>query len=197
MRSSPYPVLAITFVVSIIVMLMAAGNGSTLSFAIAGIAFAATAGLAAVRLQPSSQAPSNADMARLAIERSSVLVAIVYAWGALALFVVYPLSGLTWRHSWQYGLGMLLTAVGLAIYVAMARRPDSALASARALDGAAAAAALHCVGVAAAIAYIISSGKLDSPKGDWAAHWIFIAGGVAVLVIGSLEVLTHLRLRRA
>ena len=40
----------------------------------------------------------------------AVLAALVYAWGATAMFAIYSLSGLYWRHWWEYGAGMSLIA---------------------------------------------------------------------------------------
>lgn len=194
------PVLTLTFLASIAVMVAAAGNGSGLSFATAGAAFAFTVGIAALRiLSELTSGPAIkpiGDQERHIISRSSALIALIYAWGGLAMFAVYPHAGLVWRHSWQYGLAMLLVAIGLGVYTRLLNKPGSVWATPRALDGAVALAVAHASAAAVALGYIVLADKLASPKDDWAAHWIFATGGLALVVVSALEVLNYRRLRQ-
>jgi uncharacterized membrane protein len=49
------------------------------------------------------------------------------------------------------------------------------------------------VAVAAALTYLVVSGKLATPKDDWAANVVFVTGGVTVLLISIASLVTHRR----
>ena len=46
-----------------------------------------------------------------------------------------------------------------------------------------------------ALAIVFFSGKLRTPKDDWAANHIFVAGGLAIVVISLQAYATHRRLK--
>jgi hypothetical protein len=124
---------------------------------------------------------------------NTVLAAIVYAWGAAAMFTIYSLTGLHWRHWWQYGAGMaLLAAAALlcATYLASGRGRYGRATSLNILMSIAAAQAVSVVG---ALVYLVATGKLDTPKSDWAANHIFIAGCVTIGIISIVSLLAHRR----
>jgi hypothetical protein len=118
--------------------------------------------------------------------RNARLAALVYAWGAAAMFAIYHLSGLTWRHGWQYGLLMALCAGGLLIYVRQlgGRREAPALGLTL----------LHGAAALCALAYLIGTGKLDTLKSDWAANHVFLFGGLSILALNVFAAITHVRL---
>ncbi len=137
--------------------------------------------------------------APLAAMRNGVILALVYAWGTFAMIGIYRLSGLHWQHGLQYAAGMAL--LGL-VHVLVARglaSPGSrwharwtsptgrrTLLQLTALEGAAAAAGL---------AFLIYSGKIASRKPDWAANIVFLTGGLAVVALCVIAVITHRRLQ--
>ena len=55
------------------------------------------------------------------------------------------------------------------------------------------------LGAAAAVALgmLIGSGKVGSIKADWPANHVFLAGGLALVVISAIAAITHFKLRRA
>jgi hypothetical protein len=89
---------------------------------------------------------------------------------------------------------MLLIALGL--YVLARKLADPSSASPRQMETSAYLALSQ--GIAASIALVIlaASGKLQTAKDDWAANHIFVAGGLAIVVISFLAFATHRRLSR-
>lgn len=194
------PILLLTMLASIAVMYLCAVNGSVPTFFIASGLYALTAVIAGLRLNSPIWNPSPKREIRSAaqgIVYSTNLIASVYVWAGFSLLVVYPWSGLTWRHGWQYGGAMLLAATLLIIYAWHLNRTDSPLKTPKLLDGAIAGAALHVLGIGGALIYLIGSGKLETTKSDWAANHIFIAGGVALILLSIFEIRSHLILRKA
>ncbi len=126
--------------------------------------------------------------------RNAVLAALVYTWGATAMFAIYSLSGLVWRHWWQYGGAMAIIAIGIFLYtylLAAGRfRTRRALAILMGLT------ALQGIGVGVAFFYLILSGKLATPRDDWAANYLFTAGSFSLLVLSIVSILTYRRLMR-
>jgi NADH:ubiquinone oxidoreductase subunit 5 (subunit L)/multisubunit Na+/H+ antiporter MnhA subunit len=47
--------------------------------------------------------------------------------------------------------------------------------------------------VVAALIYLLASGKLATPKDDWAANVVFLAGGVTILLISLVSLQTYRR----
>jgi hypothetical protein len=179
-------------------MWAAAETGNRLLSLAAAGAFGTAVVLAALRTNmpvwraapPPGRAPQlQAD----AMRRNARLAALVYAWGAAALFAVYMLSGLAWRHGWQYGSGMALIAGSFLVYV-HAMGPGSALRGPRSLLHAAVFTVLHGLGALAGLGFLLNSGKLATVKGDWAANHVFLAGGSAIAVLCVLTLVTHVKL---
>ena len=147
------------------------------------------AGLALAR----SEGAEAADPLRASL---SDLLALVYAWGGLAMAVTYQVSGLKWQHGWQYGLGMLLIGTGIALYARRLRKipvgPSKDAARSRAVR------LVMVQGVAALLGllWLVFSGKLATPKDDWAANIIFLAGGAAVAGISALIAQLHFALEQ-
>lgn len=124
------------------------------------------------------------------------LIGTVYGWGGLAMLAVYMLSGLAWRHGWQYGLGMLLIALGLHLFARSLVSPSSRFATPGALGLAAVLALAHGIAAALALVVLVVSGKLATLKQDWAANHIFVAGGIAAVTLSMLAFATYRRLPR-
>ena len=202
-RPSPsdlMPALIAVLLASAGAMWAAAGAGNRLlSFASNG-AFGTSIVLAAPRTNvplwrgahpPGGSRRLQAD----AMRRNARLAALVYACGAAAMFAVYMLAGLAWRHGWQYGSGMALIAGAFLAY-AHAMRPGSALRTPHALHGACAFTMLHGLAALAGLAFMLRAGKLATVKGDWAANHVFLAGGAAIVALCALTLVTHVALAR-
>lgn len=125
-----------------------------------------------------------------ALRRNGQLSAVVYAWGAVALFAMYALTGLYWQHGLQYAGGMALFSALIYAWSHLAR-PDAALATPQWTKRAARLNLVH--GGAAAIATVVFlvSGKLWVPRPDWAANIVFVAGGVLITSFCALAAFTH------
>ncbi|MCB1503478.1 MAG: hypothetical protein KDJ47_00740 [Hyphomicrobiaceae bacterium] len=123
------------------------------------------------------------------------LLGYTYGWGGLAMLAVYLLSGLSWRHGWQYGSGMLLIALGLIAYARHLNEQTDPKAASGTMDIMAIAALLQAIAASVALAIVFFSGKLRTPKDDWAANHIFVAGGLAIVVISLQAYATHRRLK--
>lgn len=143
-----------------------------------------------------SEAGPDQDLTRAAkaFRRTTRVTAITYAWGAIAMFLMYGWAGLSWRHGWQYGAAMALIAAGLASYARLMRPAGNPLESPRALGVSARLAALHGIVASTAIVWLVASGKLATQKADWAANNIFLAGGLAIVVLSAFAVRTHRKL---
>jgi hypothetical protein len=135
------------------------------------------------------------DELRAAARRNARLVMLVYAWGATALMAVYGFSSLRWQHGLQYASGMALIGGGILLYVRRLEA-DSPLATSEALHAAHLASLAHGLAAAAALVFLVSSGKLTTGRGDWAANHVFLAGGLAILLLTALAAVTHARLVR-
>lgn len=129
--------------------------------------------------------------------RNTRLVALGYLWGALALFMVYRLTPLRWQHGLQYGAGMALIAWLIQLYVHFLVQPGSRLRMPAALDKAMWLSILHGAGALGGLGFLLLSGKINSIKDDWAANYVFLAGGVMVVALSIVSALTHMRLSSA
>ncbi|MCH9808141.1 MAG: hypothetical protein K0U74_10435 [Alphaproteobacteria bacterium] len=140
---------------------------------------------------------SDAEAPLNTARRNGRLMAMVYAWGAGALLAIYGLTELWWFHSWQYAIAMVLIAGALLGYVHLLGDKESQFRSDLSLDVSAYLAMAQAAGAAMGLGFLIGSGKFASIKTDWPANHVFIAGGLALIVISVIAAITHLRLRRA
>ena len=190
------PAILISFALSIFVCVLAASRHAGVPMALAAALFAVQVIIAVLR----TNAPfwRTGDAQTLSLDwawDNTVLAAIAYAWGATAMFTVYSLSGLTWRHWWQYGAGMaLLASIALvcATYLTRGHRPFGPATANNILIGVTAA---QVVAIGGALVYLIASGALHTKKPDWAANYVFITGGCTVILISLASLLTFYRLR--
>lgn len=129
-------------------------------------------------------------------EMNARLIGTAYAWGAASMLAVYQLSGLKWQHGWQYGSGMALIALGAFLYARQlkveARQSEPPPLHRRATQ----LTALHAAAVTAGLFWLFFSGKLATPKPDWAANAVFVAGGIALVFLSDIAVAMQARLGR-
>ncbi|MGE5512441.1 MAG: hypothetical protein ACM31O_14430 [Bacteroidota bacterium] len=133
------------------------------------------------------------------LRRNTHLIAMSYAWAALAMLTLYltPLTGLRWQHGWQYGLAFALLAGGTFLYALILgdeRRPDLARQLAQLATPLAAVQALIAAG---GLVYLVASGKMLAGKGDWAANVVFAFAALAIMAVCALALRTDARLMRS
>ena len=140
---------------------------------------------------------STPDAAAGALRGNARIMAVTYAWGAIAMQALYttPLTGLKWQHGWQYALLMLLFALG-AFHVARALndpRPERRAPWVSAALPLAIGTALLSAG---GLALLAVSGKLLLRRSDWAANQVFLFGALALMVLAAVTLRTHAILTR-
>lgn len=188
MKQTQFPLaLWLTFALSIAVMLWAADVDQRLVLVLAALAFTGLAAAAAYMTASNDVGSAAASSAR-GMSEISRLTGLVYAWGGVALISLYRFTSLHWQHGWQYGSAMLLIAAGLFGYVAASKRTASSGARPAGLQRIALLAAAHGLAALAALLWLIFSGKLATPKGDWAANAIFMTGGFTIVWFSYLAV---------
>jgi hypothetical protein len=195
MRLRPMlPVLLLSFALSIVVGVLAAMRGSALTLALAAALFAIQALLALLRINVPLWR-RHADATGLDWARdNTLLAALVYAWGAAAMFAIYGLSEIYWRHWWQYGAGMALFAAAALACANVLTRSDAPLGRIGTRNALMGITAAQAAAVIDALIFLVVSGKAASTKPDWAANHVFIAGGVTIAVISLVSLLTWRRL---
>lgn len=117
------------------------------------------------------------------------LAALVYAWGASALFAIYSLSDLVWRHAFQYGSGAAVFAACIGLYGVWLGRANNLHVPPLFLT------ALHGLAAAGGLVYLIGADKLATAKGDWAANEVFLWGGLAIVALCVMSAMTQTRVR--
>lgn len=108
---------------------------------------------------------------------NTLLSSYVYAWGAFCLLSIYKFSGLLWQHGIQYGIAAGIISVCLFLYWSITDWGLSALHMKRKL------ACLHGISLTIGLSYLILSGKLATVRGDWAANYVFLTGGITLLIL--------------
>lgn len=131
------------------------------------------------------------------LRRNTRLVALIYAWGAAAMLAVYVLGDLKWRHGWQYGAAMALAAAALHVFVKQLELPGNPFDTSEFFRRVVPLTLLHAGAAAGGLLFLIGSGKLATQKDDWAANHIFLAGGMAVVLLTLLTSFVHQKLRPA
>lgn len=177
-----FAVLYVPLIVSVVGLVAGAANGERVLAAAAAALGACFLALSAFLLDAQrSRAPPHA-----AARAQAVLLAVGWAWAGVAMLAVYLLSGLKWQHGWQYGSGMVLVGAAILAYAQALRREDGYLASQAGLRLASLANLAQGLAAAVAVVWLVSSGKLATTKGDWAANDIFLAGGAAIVVLVAI-----------
>jgi hypothetical protein len=133
----------------------------------------------------------------LATRRNMRLTALTCTWAALAMQSMYTpaLTGLWWRHGWQYALAFALLAVGAFSLAHLAGRGD-AISRQRVERYAAPIAASQAIGSACGLVFLVGAGKLGSTRPDWGANWVFLFAALALMVLGAVTLHTHVRMAR-
>ena len=194
-------ILIIVFVASLTGVYLGASWSNRWIFAASAFVFSATAAIAAFVvnrwLWRYDAAGGTEPIAIQALIASTHLSALVYAWGAAALLLVYSVSGLNWQHGWQYGLAMALIAAGMVYYVKLLGQGRPDLVSESAIDRAVMLAAAQGVAVSLVLLWLVASGKILSPRADWAANLIFVSGGMGIVCLCAFLTKTYHDLTRA
>jgi hypothetical protein len=149
--------------------------------------------------RPLLNMPAGDDMVdtlRTAVRRNARMLGIIYLWGSAGLLAIYRGTSLRWQHGVQYTIGMALIGLLIFVWVRRAGRPRSRLVGPRGLTLALRAATVHALAAVGGLVFLIGSGKLASTRGDWAANQVFLAGGLAVVGVSIIAILTHLHLVR-
>lgn len=183
------PWLLLAGALSIAAMVLGAGRGDQFNPALAAGLFSAAVIGAALWINLPLWFGRSTENIGTAFVGNVWLAALTYGWGALALFAVYSLSDITWRHSHQYGLGAALFAAGIAAYAARLERRPNDPAPALYLT------ALHGLAAALGLVYLVGTGKLVTQRGDWAANDVFLAGGIAIVVLCLIAAVTQARFK--
>jgi len=188
------PALCIAFVASLAAMVYGALHRSPVEMAVPAFAF----GILVVIVGIIANAPVWRDRVATtarhieAVRDTADLTALLYAWGGAAMLLIYKFTGLHWRHGWQYGLGMLIIAAGIAAYIRTIAKRDEERAL-RSVDFASKIGALHGIAASIALLWLVSSGKLATPKDDWAANIVFVVGGLGIAGLSAIGLRTYAR----
>lgn len=184
------PILVLLLVISVTAMVLTAGRDDRFMTSLAAASYVAVIiGVALFINIPSWMSPAAFAADYVGMMRRNIrLAALIYAWGGAVMLAVYSLSGLDWRHGWQYGLAMGLAAAGLLGYV-------SKLAS-RATPPRMRLTMLHGAAALCGLAFLIGTGKLDTLKDDWVANDVFLYGGLGIVAVCAISLITQLRLSR-
>lgn len=194
------PAILLALVMSIVVGVLAVGRDSGLTLALAAALFGLQMLFALVRTNapywgPHEQAEEHGG-AVICVRRNTVLAAIVYAWGAVAVLAIYSLSGLSWRHWWQYGTAMALVAAAVFFYAHLLTAEHGPYRSPKALHALMGLTVLQALAVTIVVIYLVASGKLFTPRDDWAANYIFATGSITLAVLSFVALLTYRKLTR-
>lgn len=186
------PWLLLASAISVTMMVLGAGRGDRILPALSAGLFAALIVGTGLGINAPLWAKAKGGGYTLARLKSALrcnvwLAAVVYAWGASALFAMYSLAELNWRHPFQYATGACIFAAGLAIYgTRLGRKKNSGLPPL-------ALTLLHGGAAAGGLAFLVATGKLSTIKDDWAANEVFLWGGVAIVAICVMSILTQIR----
>ena len=136
------PWLLLAAALSVTMMVLGAGRGDRLLPALSAGLFASLVvgtglGINAPLWSRATAALKGPSLVRSALRCNVWLAALIYAWGASAMFGMYSLSDLVWRHAFQYAGGASVFAAGIALYGFSLGRSGGCRHSAHRADGAA------------------------------------------------------------
>ena len=189
------PAILLALVVSVVVGVLAAGRDDGITLSLAAFLFALQIVFAILRTNTPywrAEAGNSIDTAAECVRRNTVLGGIVYAWGAASMLAIYSLPGPVWQHWWQYGVAMAIVGAGIFIYAGMLAAGRGS--SARALWTLVMLSILQGIAVTGVVIYLVWSGKLFTTRGDWAANYIFAAGGVMLALLSLISIATYLKI---
>jgi hypothetical protein len=202
------PAILLALVMSIVVGVLAAGRESGITLALAVSLFALQMFFALARTnapfwRPDGEPPDpepedgKQNIVALCVRRHTVLAALVYLWGAVAILAIYSLSSLTWRHWWQYGAAMAVVSAAIFLYAHLLTAERGPYRTPRMLNILMGLTTLQGLAVVAAVVYLLASGKLFTSRGDWAANYVFAAGSITLAVLSAVSIITYLKLTRS
>jgi hypothetical protein len=193
-------VVIVVFLTSLFGTFLGASWANRWLFAASAFVFSATAAIAAFLLNrrywQGTAAVGGKPVIVHALIASTQLTTLVYAWGAATLFLVYSASGLRWQHGWQYGSAMALIAAGMAYYAKRLGQNDPEFTSENAIERAVALASVQGIAVSMGLLWLVASGKILTPRTDWAANLIFVTGGLSIVCLCAFFAKTHHELTR-
>jgi len=193
------PALLLALVMSIVVGVLAVGRNSGFTLALAVALFALQMLFALVRTNaPFWKSDTGAEpyaTVALCVRRNTLLAALVYAWGAAAILALYSLSGLNWRHWWQYGAAMALVAAAVFFYAHLLTDEKGSYRTPKALNALMWLTIAQCLAVIGVLVYLVGWGKLATPRSDWAANYVFAAGSLTLAALSAISVATYRRLK--
>lgn len=189
------PWLLLAAALSVTMMVLGAGRGDRLLPALsAGLLMAFAVGTSLglnAPLWSGSLAQGKPHAVKSAYRGNVWLAALVYGWGASALFGMYSLSDLVWQHAFQYATGAALFSAGIALYgLHIGRRKSEPMP--RLLGS-----ALHGAAAGGGVVYLVGAGKLATHRGDWAANEVFLWGGLAIVSLCAISALTEWKANQA
>jgi hypothetical protein len=200
-RIAPYLLMALA--ASAMLFIRAAGMGvrewALAAALIAPLSLALGALVISLPHWSAPQVDLKSEEAFAQARRTARLFSIGFAWGATAMFGTYS-SGMTtlkWQHGWQYGAGMaLLAGLCFAYAVALGRSGGGGARSARVQRAVMWLTILMGIGAAAGVAWLVMSGKIVTVRPDWAANYLFLAGGLAISTLSAVAVATKVKMVR-
>lgn len=154
--------------------------------------------VAAWLLRPAEPAP-GLDAARRTAIRFSLLIGMVYLWGAAAILVSYYLTDLSWYHAWQYPIYLAIPGL-ISLWVAKRhRRRATNPEITRDLDFGRWMAWAQLVVMLGVMVYMWFSREvamgLAGENANWPAVDIMLFGTLALAVLSLLAVADDRRLR--
>jgi hypothetical protein len=190
------PWLLLAAALSVTMMVLGAGRGDRLLPALSAGLFASLVvgtglGINAPLWSKAKAALRGPNLVKSALRCNVWLAALMYAWGAFAMFGMYSLSDLVWRHAFQYAGGASLFAAGIALYGYSLGRAKGAGVPPIVLT------ALHGLAAFGGLIYLIGGEKISTLKSDWAANEVFLWGAIAIIALCTMSVLTQWRVTRS
>jgi uncharacterized membrane protein len=188
------PWLLTTLAAALIAMFLAASALQKVEAAIAAAVFVFFIVTAAIRTSAPvwRRAPgAGAITPRDALIATTRLVMLTFLWCGIAFYAIYLGAGIRWQHGWQYGSAMLLVAGAYAYYLSRLRDPYDDWSKPQAIERMVRFMAYQAFAIGAGLVWLISSGKLATLRGDWAANQLFLAGGFAVICLSAIIVKTN------
>ena len=195
-RIAPWLIVALCLSVAVIVL--GAGRGAQMLVGAAAGLFALVVLVVGLRgNQPLWSGEQATDQTAVEAARFNAwLMAIAFVWGAIAMFAVYTLSGLRWQHGWQYGAGMALFGAFAYVFGLLLDRAGPGAQRPLLLRGLQLT-LLQGIAAVAGLVFLIGSGKLETVRPDWAANQIFLFGGLTIVGLSAIAVVTQRKLMRA
>lgn len=138
-----------------------------------------------------SEGKSDIDAIRRRGARIAALMAMIYIWGSLAIFVSYYLTGLSWYHAYQYAMYLAIPGVftlNVARRNAIQTEPQQVVWN---KSRGSYLTVIQAIVMVASVLYLcVWSGKFLSSGHDWAAMSILTSGAIALAVTSILSLAT-------